>query len=57
MFKVEKELVSSSKSHCKVGKINTQKNGVGDSCAVQIDFKTEAFKKSNILFTKSVRLL
>ena len=57
MYKVEKESISSSKSHCKVGKINTQKNGVGDSCAVQIDFKTEAFKKSNALFTKRVRTL
>jgi hypothetical protein len=57
MFKAEKELISSSKSHCKVGKITPKKNGVGDSCAVQIDFKTEDFKKSNIQFTKRARTL
>jgi len=57
MYKVEKESIFSSKSHCKVGKVIIPKNGVGDSCAVQIDFKTEAFKKSNVLFTKRVRTL
>ncbi|WP_264564276.1 hypothetical protein [Flavobacterium sp. N3904] len=57
MYKVAKELVSSSKSHCKVGKIISLKKGAGDSCAIQIDFKTEAFKKSNVLFTEKVRSL
>lgn len=57
MFKAKKELGSSSKSHCKVGKITSLKKGSGDSCAIQIDFKTEDFKKSNILFTERVRNL
>jgi hypothetical protein len=57
MYITEKESISSSKSHCKVGKTITPKKGAGDSCALQIDFKTEAFKKSNIAFTKRVRNL
>jgi hypothetical protein len=57
MYTVEKELVSSSKSHCKVGKIISPKKGAGDSCAIQFDFKTVAFKRSNALFTERVRTL
>lgn len=57
MYKAEKELVFSSKSHCKVGKITSRKSAAVDSGSIQFDFKTEAFKKSNILFTERVRNL
>jgi hypothetical protein len=57
MYTTEKGLLSSSESHCKVGRITTPKNGIGDSCSIKIDFKTEAFKKSNVAFTKKVRNL
>lgn len=57
MKKVEKKLISSSKSNCKVGKITVPKNGAGDSCALQIDFKTADFKKSNIAFTDKAKNL
>lgn len=50
MHKIEKELASSSRSHCKVGKITSQKSGAGVSTIIPIDFKTEAFRKSNVAF-------
>lgn len=50
MHKIEKELASSSRSHCKVGKIISQKSGTGVSTIIPIDFKTEAFRKSNVAF-------
>jgi hypothetical protein len=57
MYKVEKEFQFVPKSNCKVGKITSSKNGVDDSRIIQIDFKTEAFKKSNIAFTEKRRAL
>lgn len=57
MYKVEKEFVTNNTSHCKVGKISSAKKGAGDSCAIQFDFKTEAFKKSNAAVTEKVRNL
>jgi hypothetical protein len=57
MYKVKEESVSSSKNHCKVGKITSRKNAAGDSCSIQFDFKTLAFKKSNVLFTEKIRNL
>ncbi|QKJ63646.1 hypothetical protein [Flavobacterium sp. M31R6] len=57
MYKVEKELGFSSKSHCKVGKVTSRKNAAVDTGSIQFDFKTEAFKKSNILFIEKIRTL
>ncbi|HKO76555.1 MAG TPA: hypothetical protein VJU52_05025 [Flavobacterium sp.] len=57
MYKVEKEFLFIPKSNCKVGKITSSKNGVDNSRIIQIDFKTEAFKKSNIAFTEKRRAL
>jgi hypothetical protein len=57
MYKVEKELVFSSKSHCKVGKVTSRKNTTVDNDSIQFDFKTEAFKKSNVLFIEKIRNL
>jgi hypothetical protein len=51
MYKIEKELAYSSRSHCKVGKITSQKSETGDLRIITNDFKTEAFRKSNIAFT------
>lgn len=51
MYKIEKELTSSARSHCKVGKITSLKNETVASSIIPIDFKTEAFKKSNVAFT------
>ena len=57
MYKVKDESVSSSKSHCKVGKITSIKNAAGDLGSIQIDFKTETFRKSNIRFIEKIRSL
>ncbi|HEU4789370.1 MAG TPA: hypothetical protein VFS71_06775 [Flavobacterium sp.] len=57
MYKVEKEFLFIPKSNCKVGKITSSKNGADDSRIIQIDFKTEAFKKSNMAFTEKRRAL
>lgn len=57
MYKVEKEFRSIHKSNCKIGKITSSKNVADDSQIIQIDFKTEAFKKSNIAFTEKRRSL
>ncbi|PVX47856.1 hypothetical protein C8C85_3819 [Flavobacterium sp. 103] len=57
MYKVEKELGFSSKSHCKVGKVTSRKNAAVDTGSIQFDFKTEAFKKSNVLFIEKIRTL
>lgn len=57
MHKIEKELTSSSRSHCKVGKITSRKSGTGYSRITPIDFKTEAFKKSSIAYTAKVKNL
>src|SRR6478735_3813558 len=48
MYKVKEESVSSIKSHCRVGKITSRKNVADDFGAIQFDFRTEAFKKSNM---------
>jgi hypothetical protein len=50
MYKIEQKLAYSTRSHCKVGKITSQKSETGDLRIIPIDFKTEAFKKSNIAF-------
>jgi hypothetical protein len=57
MYTVEKESQSSSRSHCKVGKITSKKTGIGALSAIQIDFKTEAFKRSNAAFIGKIRNL
>lgn len=53
MFKVKDESVSSSKSHCKVGKISSRKKTVSNS--TQSDFMTETLKKTNVLFTEIMK--
>lgn len=57
MYKVKEELVSSIKSHCRVGKITSRKNTVDNYSSIQFDFKTEAFKKATLLFTEKTRTL
>ena len=57
MYKVKEELVSSSKSHCRVGKITSRKNIACNYTSNQFDFKTEAFKKATLLFTEKTRNL
>lgn len=57
MYKVKKESQFSLKSNCKIGKITSSKNVTNDSHIIQIDFKTEAFKKSNLVFTEKRRSL
>ena len=57
MYKVEKEFQFSHKSNCKIGKITSSKNVADDSHIIQIDFKTAAFKKSNLAFTEKRRSL
>ncbi|WP_217341296.1 hypothetical protein, partial [Flavobacterium sp. A45] len=53
MFKVKDESVSSSKSHCKVGKISSRKKTVSNP--TQSDFMTETLKKTNVLFTEIMK--
>lgn len=57
MYKVVNDLQSSSRSHCRVGKITSKKTGIGDSRIIQIDIKTTAFKRSNDTFIGKIRNL
>jgi hypothetical protein len=51
MYKVENDFLFIPKSNCKVGKITSPKNNTDGPRIIQIDFKTEAFKKSIAAFT------
>jgi hypothetical protein len=57
MHLTKEELITSSKSHCRVGKITPKQNTAVDSDFAKFDFKTEAFKKSAIRFTENTKKL
>jgi len=60
MNTVEKKFVSTTSSHCKVGKITPKSESTTDSSnsdTIQMWFMTDAFKKSNDLFTQRKRCL
>jgi hypothetical protein len=42
-------------SYCKVGRITSSKNSGNDSRIIQIDFKNDNFKGSDIQFTAKVK--
>ena len=57
MYNVKEEFVSSSKSHCKVGKVTSRKDNPSDCGTIRFDFKTEAFKESTTRFTEKIKTL
>ena len=47
--------MSNNTSYCKVGRITSSKKSKNDSQVIQIDVKTNAFKRSDILFPEKIK--